>query len=31
MSANLVEVTNPAGAPQLSSFIEFERFRGERS
>jgi len=31
MSANLVKVTNQAGAPQLSSFIESERFRGKRS
>jgi hypothetical protein len=31
MSANLVKVTNPAGAPQLSSFIESERLRGKCS
>jgi hypothetical protein len=31
MGAHLVKVTNPAGAPQLSSFIESERLRGKRS
>jgi hypothetical protein len=31
MGADLFKVTNPAGAPQLSSFIESERLRGKRS
>jgi hypothetical protein len=31
MGAHLVKVTNPAAAPQLSSFIESERLRGKRS
>jgi hypothetical protein len=31
MGTHLVKVTKPAGAPQLSSFIETERLRGKRS
>jgi hypothetical protein len=31
MGAHLVKVTNPTGAPQLSSFIQSERLSGKRS
>jgi hypothetical protein len=31
VGAHLFKITNPAGAPQLSSFIESERLRGKRS